>query len=93
MSQLSQTPTRSQQHGEDGVTPLEDLNAELERALIMDYLRPHLPGWSTLSIEEQRRLRCAASTWASCKLAAAHSCCGLLVGFIALLHAANGGLH
>jgi len=91
MTQTTVNPTP--QRAAEGMTPIEDRNALLERALIADFLKPYEARWHTMSPEEQVRLRTQASTHASLKLAAAHSCCGLLIGFITLLSVARGGWH
>jgi len=74
----------------DGVTPIEDPNAQLERALIAEYKAPYKDRWDALSPEQRREIEIKASTYASGKLATMHSCSGLLLGFIALLQAARG---
>lgn len=91
MTQTTVNPTTCR--AAEGLAPIEDRNAVLERALIADFLKPHEARWPTMTPDEQKRLLTQASTHASLKMAAAHSCCGLLLGFIALLHAASGGLH
>ncbi len=82
--------TKSGSNRCDGVAPIEDPNAQLERALIAEYKAPYKDRWDALSPEQRKEIDTKASTYASGKLATMHSCSGLLLGFIALLQAARG---
>lgn len=82
--------TRTSSNRCDGVAAIEDPNAQLELALIAEYKAPYKDQWDAMSAEQRKEIDTKASVYASGKLAAMHSCNGLLLGFIALLQAARG---
>jgi len=52
-----------------GLCGIEDLNAQLEWALITEYLKPYESHWAAMTTEMRKQLQIEASTYASGKMA------------------------